>query len=295
MNPIRHPLRRVLPVLVVLSLSACGGSEAPAPGQQPASDRPEPAAAAPAQPSNLPTITGQASAGEISQLPRGIALRVRLLDVTDPATPPVTVAETSTETRRLPIDFALPYEPAKIAGDRAYIVQAELVTEGVTLYSTQNPTPVLTRGAGQRADLVLVRGAGQDTSISVSEQFRRDFDLLESQLGNLRRITGERMTDDVTVGWDAFVDDTGVRFARESVDFAEGGRASFRYAYRYGKPWIVAREQGGAVSFVGWDEDGNVVLNQRGDGKVGDGDVATLRARAADMLQIASSRAGAAR
>jgi putative lipoprotein len=283
-----------MPLLAAVLLAACGGQQDAAPdaGRAP-SNGSAPAAVAPA---NQPTVTGQVSAGEITQLPKGIVLRARVLDVTDPSTPPVTVGETSVETRRLPLEFAVPYDPAKIAADRNYVVQAELVTEGVTLYSTQDPAPVLTQGAASRADLVLVRGSGPDTSISVSEQYRRDFDLLESQLGNMRRVVGERMTDDVTVGWDAFVDDTGVRFARESVDFADAGRATFRYAYRYTRPWIVARERGTTLTLVGWDADGNVVLNQHGkDGSISTEDAASLLARATEMQRIAGQNASRAR
>lgn len=288
------PIRLSMPLLAAVLLAACGGQQdaAPESGRAP-SNGSAPVAAAP---SNQPTVTGQVSAGEITQLPKGIVLRARVLDVTDPSTPPVTVGERTVETRRLPLDFAVPYDPAKIAADRNYIVQAELLTEGVTLYSTQDPVAVLTQGAASRADLVLVRGSGPDTSISVSEQYRRDFDLLESQLGNMRRVVGERMTDDVTVGWDAFVDDTGVRFARESVDFAEGGRASFRYAYRYTRPWIVARERGNTLTLVGWDADGNVVLNQHGkDGSISGEDAASLLARAKEMQRIAGQNANRAR
>lgn len=289
MDPIRH----AVPLLAALLLAACGGQqEAERNAAQAEAERAQAAAA----PSNQPTVKGLVSAGEITQLPKGIVLRTRLLDVTDPATPPVTIAETTTETRRLPAEFALPYDPAKIDAARTYVVQAELLTEGVTLYSTPNPLPVLTQGSPAGADLVLVRGSGPDTSISVSEQFRREFDLLESQLGSLRRVVGERMTDDVTVGWDAFVDDSGVRFARESVDFADGGRASFRYAFRYEKPWIVARERGGSMTFVGWDDEGNVVLNQQGEGgTTSEADAAALRSRAAEMLRIASQNARRAR
>jgi len=287
------PIRHAVPLLAALVLAACGGQqEAERNAERAEVER----AAAAAVPSNQPTVTGLVSAGEITQLPKGIVLRTRLLDVTDPATPPVPVAETSTETRRLPIEFALPYDPAKIAEGRIYVVQAELLTEGVTLYSTPNPLPVLTNGSPAGADLVLVRGSGPDTSISVSEQYRREFDLLESQLGSLRRVIGERVTDDVTVGWDAFVDNSGVRFARESVDFADSGRASFRYAFRYEKPWIVARERGGTVTYVGWDDDGKLVLNQQGEGgSTSTADAAALRERAAEMLRIATQNARRAR
>lgn len=288
------PIRLSMPLLAAVLLVACGGQQdaAPEPGSA-STDGSAPVVAAPA---NQPTVTGQVSAGEITQLPKGIMLRARVLDVTDPSTPPVTVGETTVETRRLPLEFAVPYDPARIAADRNYVAQAELVTGGVTLYSTQDPVPVLTQGATSRADLVLVRGSGPDTSISVSEQYRRDFDLLESQLGNMRRVVGERMTDDVTVGWDAFVDDTGVRFARESVDFADGTRASFRYAYRYTRPWIVARERGDTLTLVGWDADGNVVLNQHGsDGSTTAEDAASLLARAKEMQRIAGQNANRAR
>lgn len=282
-----------LPLLVALLLSACGGDnqDQAAVQQDAAASR----AAAEQAASQLPAVTGRASAGDLSQLPRGVVLRLQLLDVTDPATPPVTVAETTVDTRRLPADFRLPYQPERIDQSRRYVIKAELVTEGVTLYSTPTPQQVLTGGAADRADLVLARGAGPDTSISVSEQFRRDFDLLESQLGTLRRVVGERITNDVTVGWDAFVDTDGVRFVRESVDFAEGGRASFRYAFLHGKPWVVARERGGTTTYVGWDEDGALVLNQSGDGSVEPAEAGRLRERALEVYGIASAQSGRAR
>ena len=183
MDPIRH----AVPLLAALLLAACGGQqEAERNAAQAEAER----AQAAAVPSNQPTVKGLVSAGEITQLPKGIVLRTRLLDVTDPATPPVTIAETTTETRRLPAEFALPYDPAKIDAARTYVVQAELLTEGVTLYSTPNPLPVLTQGSPAGADLVLVRGSGPDTSISVSEQFRREFD----QYVNLRPVKHGGMT-----------------------------------------------------------------------------------------------------
>src|SRR5690606_3371262 len=115
-------------------------------------------------------------------------------------------------------------------------------------------------------------------------------------LGNLRRVVGERVTDDVTVGWDAFVDDTGLRLARESVDFADGGRAAFRYAFRSGKPWLLVRERGGNTVYLGWDEDGALVLNQDGSGGgVDAGEAAELQQRAAEVLRIAGQNATRAR
>lgn len=293
----RFPLPRPLPLLptllAALLLSACGGQDAGEPAQRDA-EATRQAAAQQAQ-RNLPSVTGRVSAGDLTQLPRGVVLQLRLLDVTDPAAPPATVAQATVDTRRLPADFVLPYEPDRIVQDRRYVLQGALVTEGVTLYSTPEPQAVLTQGAASRADLVLERGSGPDTSISVAEQFRRDFDLLESQLGTLRRVVGERITDDVTVGWDAFVDNTGVRFARESVDFAQGGRASFRYAFRYGKPWVVARERGGRTTWVGWDEDGALVLNQAGEGTLPEAEAGRLFERAAEVLEIASGSSGRAR
>lgn len=287
--------RDSLPLLAALLLSACGGDTQDPAAQRSADTAARAAEQAAAVASNLPAIEGSVSAGDLSQIPSGVVLQLKLLDVTDPATPPVTVAESVVDTRRLPAQYRLPYEPAGIAASQRYVVRAELVTEGVTLYSTPEPQPVLTNGASASADLVLARGAGPDTSISVADHFRRDFDLLESQLGTLRRVVGERITDDVTVGWDAFVDGEGVRFVRESVDFADGGRAAFRYAFRHGKPWVVARERGGVTTYVGWDEDEALVLNQSGDGSVEPAEAARLRERALEIFGIASAQSGRAR
>lgn len=59
--------------------------------------------------------------------------------------------------------------------------------------------------------------------------------------------------------------------------YGDAGSAQFRYAYKGGKPWVVARTQTGVTTMVGWNENAAVVLNE--DSK-GDADVENLYARA---------------
>src|SRR5690606_30627331 len=46
-----------------------------------------------------------------------------------------------------PMSFELPYDPATIAGDRAYAVAARILSGNQLLYVTLSPVPVLTNGA----------------------------------------------------------------------------------------------------------------------------------------------------
>lgn len=46
-----------------------------------------------------------------------------------------------------PVSFELPYDPAAISGERAYVVDAMIFSGNRRLYSTLSPVPVLTQGA----------------------------------------------------------------------------------------------------------------------------------------------------
>lgn len=57
------------------------------------------------------------------------------------------VVEVPLEGLSFPVSFELPYDPAAIAADRAYVVNALVISGNQLLYSSLAPVPVLTNGA----------------------------------------------------------------------------------------------------------------------------------------------------
>lgn len=282
-------MRKSLPLslLAALALSACGGESSPPPAT--------PTAAAPvaAAPVTGPALRGSIAVKDLARLPAGIQLNLKLLDITDPAAVPVVVTEsTQPAPSSLPADVALAFDPSKIDQSRRYALQVSLMAETMVLYGTAQPVPVLTEGArASGLALELVRGGQPAVDIPPADKLKIDFAKLESEIGGLRRIKGERLEEEIAVGWDAFVDASGqIRMAREQVDYGDAGSAEFRYAYQGGQPWVVERKQGGVKTLVGWNAEGQVVLNEQGAEAASEEDLAALRTRAADLYQTASAK-----
>ena len=291
-------MRKSLPLSLVaaLALSACGGESAPSPSAAPSAPgaaAPAPAAV-PAQPAAVsgPAISASLSIKDAPQMQPGINLHLKLVDVTDAAAVPVVVAESTQPAPTMPAQVQLGYDPANIDQARVYALQASLQAETFVLYGTPAPTPVLTQGAPSSGlALELVRGGQPSADVPPNEKLKNDFAKLEAEIGGLRRIQGERLEADIAVGWDAFVDSSGqIRMAREQVDYGDAGQAEFRYAYVGGQPWVVERKQGGATTLVGWNSEGQIVVNEKGDAPAADDEVETLKKRAADLYTTAAAK-----
>ncbi len=278
-----------LSVAAALALAACGG-QSDAPANSAAAQTPA-AAAAPAI--TGPAITAKVSIDQLATLPPGLSLVMRLVDVTDAASIPVVVAEsTQPAAAALPLNVALGYDPAKIDASHSYGLQVMLQAETLVLYGTDRPVPVLTQGApkGELA-LSLVRGGQPAADVPPAELAKGEFEKLVASIGALRRIEGERLEDDIAVGWDAFVEDSGqIRMAREQVDYGSAGSAQFRYAYKGGKPWVVERVQKQVTTLVGWNEAGDLIVNEKESGEADDADVALLKARAESLYGQAAAK-----
>jgi uncharacterized lipoprotein YbaY len=282
----------LLSLTAALALAACG-DDRPAPAATAAA--PAAAAAAPAAtPITGPKVSGSFTVTGVSQLPDGIELAVRLLDVTDPAAVPAQVSERVTAAPRiLPSGFEVGYDPAQIDPARKYAVEVALRTDGIVLYGTPAGVPVLTEGAPTNGLAVtLVQGGKPVSTIAPPEQLKLDFQALETHLGSLRRITGERLDEQVAIGWDAFVDTVSgqVRMAREQVETAEGGNTAYRFAYQGGQPWVVERKQGGTTTLLGWTSDGQLILNEKGSETASEEEVEQLKQRALALYSTAAAR-----
>jgi putative lipoprotein len=283
----RAPLLFITLSLVV-GLTACNQQQPPAPRQQ----TPQ-IAGPPPVPADAPAVRGQISIGGLTDLPRGLQLRMRLLDMSDPSqVPPVLAERLEPAPPSLPYTFALPYDPAAIAPDGRYVVEAALLADQFVMYGTPIPPAVLTNGSGDRINVELTRGGSVAQDVSPADVLRAEFEALEASIGGMTRLTGERIDGNTTRGWDAFADASGVRFAREVVDYGDAGTAEFRFAYRNGEPWVIARQQGNTLTLVGWGDDGGLLLNRVGENNGGaeEAEVTRLRGMAAELHKLASQQ-----
>lgn len=278
-----------LSVAAALALAACGGRST-APAGTAAAQAPV-ANSAPVV--SGPAVTVKVSIDQLETLPPGLSLVMKLVDVTDAANLPVVVAEsTQPAAAALPLKVALGYDPAKIDASHHYGLQVMLQAETLVLYGTPQPVPVLTQGA-PKGDLALslVRGGQPAADVPPADLAKSEFEKLEANIGALRRIQGERLEDDIAVGWDAFVEDSGqIRMAREQVDYGDAGSAQFRYAYKGGKPWVVERVQQQVKTLIGWNEAGDLVLNEKGSGQTDEADIARLKTRAESLYTQAAAK-----
>jgi len=283
----------ILGLSLLLSLSACGDTSGPGPRTQQAG----PAAAAAPPPVTGPAIRGELKVSGLQQLPPGLSLNMKLMDVTDPEAVPAIVSErTEPAPKQLPSTYALGYQPTWIRPERIYVLEVTLNAETLALYGTSEPVAVLTQGGATEVNIELVRGAVPRAGIPPAELLRREFQRVEGGLGGMRRVAADRSDGDVMVGWDAFFDGDGdLRMAREMFDYGEGkGSANFQYAYdAAGKPFVIVRQANGTKTWLGWDQHGSVRLNLvEGNGELSETEIATLRRQAEEMATRAKAQKG---
>lgn len=121
------------------------------------------ACAQPQQPAAGPVkaITGTVDLRERSQLPAQAVLVVELQDTsrTDAAAQVVSQQIVKIEGLLPPFKFLLPVDPGKVNASAQYTVRARITNGKDPVFVSDTAYPVLTRGAGQTADLMLVRVA----------------------------------------------------------------------------------------------------------------------------------------
>jgi putative lipoprotein len=71
-----------------------------------------------------------------------------------------------------PFRFEIPYDAARIAAGRRYVVRAEIRHEGRLLFTTDVAHPVLGAGAGREVEIVLVRVAAADAAPLAGTRWR---------------------------------------------------------------------------------------------------------------------------
>src|SRR5690606_27303228 len=130
----------------------------------------------PPVPADATAIRGKLSIPGLNDLPKGLQLTLRLLDMTDPSiVPPVVAERTEPAPTGLPADYALPYEPSKINQEGRYVLEATLSADGFVMYSTP-AQPVLTHGAPATLSLELNRGGpSADPDMAPADVLKSEF------------------------------------------------------------------------------------------------------------------------
>ncbi len=290
MRQFKTVIRVSLVSLAAVWLVACGPSSEPAP--KPAAPAASQAVPTTVAPTFATAVTGDLQVPGLSQLPKGIQLSIRLLDVTDPSQVAPVVAEINEPAPALlPHRFRLGYDASKIKPEGRYAVQAALLAGTAPLYSTAEPVAVLTQGAGDQLVLQLVRGGAEAaTQMAPTDKLKKDFAELEGKIGGFRRVTGERIDEKVTIGWDAFVSAEGVRFAREQVGTGESASISYKYAYVNDKLFAAVREYRNVVTWLGWDASGQLILNDRQGSPLDAAEVEVFRQQAMALHELAKQK-----
>ena len=99
-------------------------------------------------------LTGTVAAPPGTTLPASVSLRVTLLDVgVDLGAEPI--AEVTMDNPRLPVNFAIGYDPRAIDDTHRYLLQAQLTGDGRLLLLTTDEYAVITQGHPRHADIVL--------------------------------------------------------------------------------------------------------------------------------------------
>jgi uncharacterized lipoprotein YbaY len=249
-----------------LALAACGKSE---PSTQQATTAGATATPAAQRTIDGPVVTGTVLADVPRQLAGNAMLNVRLLDVTRAEGDPIVVTQNQTPITAIPAEFALPYNSADVNGIRSYALDVSVMENGQILFVSTTRPGVLTNGKPDRVDVMLAQAMVAAAPKDPVAEFNKEFADFEARLGGLKRKTGNRVIgpegkETAAIGWDAFLDETGVRMVRETVTDADGNNRSTRkFAYKDGKPWVAISDASGAEVRIGWDAEGNVVVAQR--------------------------------
>ncbi|MFA7320559.1 MAG: YbaY family lipoprotein [Dokdonella sp.] len=209
-------------------------------------------------------VSGTINLREPAVINPGSKLSIQLVDV---AQQELVLAETSeTVSTQPPYSFSLPMDPSRIDHSRVYVVNVSLI-DGERHYVQALQAPVLTGGAGSTVDIVL---NGEATP---GEELKEAFSKLKSHIGGMKRIQDSFLDGDLSVAWDGFVEaGNKLRFMRVNSELGDGDtavRSNIEYAFLDGKPMAILKK-GSVTTRVGWDAEGQVILNEKGGGTVSD-------------------------
>lgn len=266
---------------LALLLGACGGND-PSKGGR-----------------TLPTVTGTVAFNERVTLPPESTLYVRLVDASNVNQKAQQIAGTTvTPLGRPPIAFAIEYEKGRIDKARDYTIEAEIRQGTDVLFFTGTRYQVLTQGKGNHIDMTLTPARAPKEEKPPKDVAVDQFQMLQTQIGGMTRITGERFVGETAIGWDAFLKEGSLRMVRENLE-VNGDREAARYAYKDEKPWIAVQETTGKSGsksrlLLAWNEEGELIVRDKTRGEkstdASDAEVERVSQQAKDALAAVNER-----
>ncbi len=273
----KHITIALAAMVVLAGCNSPTGSSAPATGSS----------TAPVEPATQAignTITGTATLREPMPVGEGARLELKLVDV---AMPDIVIAEsTETVTGQPPFAFTLAFDPARIDRTKTYVVNA-LLFDGDRRFVPALQSPVLTGGAGNTVAIVM------NAEATAGENVKEEFNKLKAHIGGMKRIQDAYLDGDLSVAWDGFYDASNkIRFMRVNSETGEGEtaqRSNVEYAFLDDKPMAILKRNAGNTR-VGWNAQGEVVLNERSGGTVSEDEAKAFYADAVRALAMGQAK-----
>ena len=284
--------------VAALALAGCGNSsESSQPaaqgGETPASSGSAASATAPAKAN---AITGSVTLRDANQQvsPAG-KLQLTLVDVSAQDAVPL-ATKTVEPANTFPLSFELDFNPADVNPAGLYVLKADLV-DGDRHFTPPLQTQVLTKGAPMQVSIQLV------AEQTAGEKELAAFTAVQKQIGGMKISSGTKLEDKVSRGWQVFREAGEVKFIREEVDYGDKGFTSTDYAYKDGKPWVVAQQKKSSkdakpssTERAAWAQDGTLVLKTHEAGgkssPLSDDDAASLQKQGDAILKLATNGKG---
>jgi putative lipoprotein len=279
-----------LMTVAAVALAGCNNSSTPS--SSTGADGTEANAPAAAAHSVTGTVTLR---GGITPSQQG-KLDISIVDVTAQGSAPLATKEIAPATT-FPQQFELDFNPANVATNDLYIVQAQL-TDGDRHYTMPLQVPVLTKG--NPTTNINIELAPEQTP---GEKLLVAFQGVQKQIGGMKRSAGTKLEKDASLAWQVFREGGEVKFIRELVDYGDKGFTSTDFAYKDGKPWVVQQQKKPnqnakptSVDTAGWGDDGSLVLKTHeasgNTSPLSDSDAQSLQQQGKDILNLATGGKG---
>lgn len=246
----------------------------------------------------MPAVTGTVQFDQRVAVPPDATLNVRLVDASNVNQKAQTVATTTVnQLGRPPIAFAVEYDKSRIDSARDYTIEADIRQGTDVLFLTGGRYAVITQGRGNHVDLVLIPARAPKEEKDPKDVAVDQFQMLQTQIGAMTRMTGERFVGETAIGWDAFLKEGSLRMVRENLE-VNGDREAARYAYKNEKPWIAVEETTGKSGktrlLLAWNDDGELIVRDRTRGEksteASDADVERLTQQAKAALAAVNEK-----
>lgn len=226
----------------------------------------QPPPAAPAAAKVADNVSGTIMLREPRALGDGARAELSVVDVSQPAVPLAQI--TIQHANRPPIAFNMPIDSKAVDPLRTYAVNAVLI-DGERRFLPVLQYPVLTKNSPSSVQIVL---APEPTP---AEKMFEAYKTAFAQIGTYKSVSGGGQTTNTSAAWDGFYSNGRIRVVRQITDLYDDkanqtGTVTLKMAYQNDKPWVVVREESAdsgsrpfAVTRVGWDESGALVLKDK--------------------------------